>query len=260
MGAKNWSEEECNFLEDKWGTIPIPTIARTLGRTETAVKLKAYKLGLRRYIHSCEEITISQLVKALGVTYQYTVKRWISHGFPVKYKRSISKKYRVFKIEDFWKWAEQHKNLLNFSRFEKGMLGKEPAWVDVKRHADIKAAKYIKTQWTQEEDNILISMLNSYKYSYQEISDRLNRTGGAIKRRMVDLELKARPISADNHIPWTNEEVKMLLNLRNKGFTPELIANELDKRSPLAVRGKLDRMGLIGGNGESRTCIPGRCQ
>lgn len=259
MGAKNWNEEECNFLEDRWGTIPIPTIAKSLGRTEEAVKLKAYKLGLRRHIHACEEITMNQLVKALGGHYQYTVARWIRYGFPVKYKKSINKKYKVFKLEDFWKWAEQHKDILDFSKFEKGTLGKEPAWVDIKRHADIAASMYIKTPWTKEEDNILISMLNSYKCGYQDISDRLKRTGGAIKRRMIDLGLKQRPISADNHIPWTNEEVKILLNLRNKGFSPELIANDLEKRSPLAVRGKLERMGLIGGNGQSRRNIPSRC-
>lgn len=260
MGAKNWTKKECDFLEDKWGTVSIPTIAKSLGRTEYAVKLKASKLGLGRHLYSCEEITISQLVKVLGAHYNYTVDRWISYGFPVKYKKSVSKKYKVFKLEDFWKWAEQHRDILNFSKFEKGMLGKEPSWVDEKRQADIAAAKYIKTPWTIEEDNILINMLNSYKYSYQDISDRLKRTGGAIKRRMVDLGLKQRPLKADNHIPWTNEEVKILLNLKDKGFSPEVIANKLGgKRSSLAVRGKLERMGLIGNNVESRRNVSGGC-
>lgn len=202
MGAKNWTEEEYNFLEDKWGIVSIPTIAKSLGRTEDAVKLKAYKLGMRRHIHACEEITINQLIKALGGHYQYTVDRWIKHGFPVKYKKSVRKKYKVFKLEDFWKWAEQHKDIL----------------------------------------------------------DRLKRTGGAIKRRMVDLGLKQRPLKADNHTPWTNDEIKMLLNLRHKGFGPEAIANKLEgKRSSLAVRGKLERMGLIGGNGQSRRNVSSRC-
>ncbi|AGK97384.1 hypothetical protein [Clostridium pasteurianum] len=258
MGA-NWTEEECNFLEDKWGTISIPTIAKSLGRTEIAVKIKAHKLGLGRHLYSCEEITISQLVKVLGAHYTWAVDKWISYGFPVKYKKSVSKKYKVFKLEDFWKWAEQHRDILDFSKFEKGMLGIEPGWVKDKREADIAAAKYIKTPWTEEEDNMLMNMLNSYKYSYQDISDRLKRTGGAIKRRMVDLRLKQRPLKADNHNPWTNEEIKILLNLRHKGFGPEVIAKKLGgKRSSLAVRGKLERMGLIGGNGESRTVISTR--
>ena len=47
MGAgKAWSEEDLLYLESSWGKTKISTIAKKLGRTETAVKAKAFKLGL----------------------------------------------------------------------------------------------------------------------------------------------------------------------------------------------------------------------
>lgn len=262
MGNKNWTQEECDYLQDKWGMISIPSIAANLGRTVNAVKLKAVKMGLGRHIHSGEEITLNQLFNAIGKgsSYGWLSDRWCRYGLPVKMKKSINKKYKVIGIDAFWKWAVKHKGLLDFSKFELNMLGKEPTWVEAKRQADIAAAKYIKTPWTKEEDNTLINMLNSYRYSYQDISDRLRRTGGAIKRRILDLGLKQRPLKADNHIPWTNEEIKILLSLRSKGYTPEVIAQRLgEKRSALAVRGKIERMELVSSNGEARRDVPGGC-
>lgn len=244
MGNKNWTKSECEFLEDKWGSVSIPTIANNLNKSLNAVKIKAYKMNLGRHLHSGTEITINELCKAIGKgsSYSWLCDKWCRHGLPLKMKKSINKKYKVIEIDDFWKWAEKHKKLLDFSKFELNMLGKEPAWVKIKRQADIAAAKYIKTPWTDEDDNLLKDMLGSYKYSYQDISDRLRRTGGAIKRRMIDLGLKQRPLKADNHIPWTNAEIEKLLDLKKKGYSPETISKKLGTRSCLAVRGKLERM------------------
>jgi hypothetical protein len=248
MGNKNWTQEECSFLEDRWGIVSIPSIAATLGRTETAIKTKAIKMGLGRHLHSGAEITINELVKAIGKSssYGWINDRWCRNGLPVKFKKSVNKKYKVIEIEKFWKWAETHKDIVDFSKSEIHMLGKEPEWVDEKRTADIAAAKYKKTPWTKEEDNYLISLLNSYKYSYRDISERLMRTEGAIKRRVNDLDLKQRPLKADNHRLWTENELSILANLREKGYSPEVISERIGgTRSALAVRGKLERMELI---------------
>lgn len=248
MGNKNWTPEECSYLEDKWGVVSIPTIAATLGRTVNAVKSKAQKMGLGRHLYCGVEITINELANAIGKgkSYSWIIDRWTRNGLPIKYKKSINKRYKVIDIEDFWKWAEAHKGIIDFSKFEVNMLGKEPEWVDEKRKADIAAARYKKTPWTKEDDNNLISMLNSYKYSYREISERLRRTEGAIKRRVLDLRLKQRPLKADNHRPWTDEEVRLLVNLKDKGYSPEVISERIGgSRSALAVRGKLERMEMI---------------
>jgi hypothetical protein len=245
MTRKCWTEEECIYLEEKWGVVSIPTIASSLGRTLDAVRLKAFKLGLGRHLHCGEYITLCQLAKALGRSYTCILDTWIPRGFKYKTKVSVTKKYKITYIEDFWKWAKKNKDLMDFSKMEENTLGKEPKWVAEKRKADIAATRYKKTPWTSKEETLLKSLLNSYKYSYREISQRLGRTEGAIKKRMVDLGLMQRPIKADNHIPWTDREVALIVDLDSKGYTPEIISEKLGGiRSSIAVRGKLERMAI----------------
>jgi hypothetical protein len=133
------------------------------------------------------------------------------------------------KEKDLWKWLEANKHMVDFSKIGPNSLGKEPNWLKEKRNADyIKARKVKKSNesaWTTEEDNILKGMLSAYIYTYAEISDRLNRSQGAIKARIKNLGLKARPIRANIAYPddviisaherpnWSEEEVRQLLEL-----------------------------------------------
>ena len=164
----------------------------------------------------------------------------------MKKKKSIKRGYLVIYIDEFWDWAFKHKNIIDFSKFEENNLGEEPGWVKEQRKADVlKALRFKLTPWSKDEDSLLISMLNEYRYGYKEISQRLQRTEGAIKRRVLDLNLKQRPLKADNHNPWTFDEEMTLLDLRSKGYSPELIATRIS-RSALAIRGKVERMQKAG--------------
>lgn len=250
---RKWTDEEVEYLQDKWGTISIKTIAKNLGRTVAAIKMKSQKIGLSDARFCFEGITLKQLAEATNISYS-TYQNWVkSYDFPIK-KKVFAQTYKVKVVyyNDFWEWAEKNKQMINFSRFEKGILGPEPAWVDEKRTADFiklrKIKKSFNNAWTKEEDNILKGMLNAYQYTYPEISQRLNRSEGAIKRRILDLGLKARPIRLNNHIKYTPEEVELIVTLFDKGHCLEDIASRINK-SALGVRGKLERMGYKFSNG-----------
>lgn len=241
--GKKWTPADEEYLKEKWGETSIPGIAKKLNKSINAVKLKAGRLGLGRHLYSGEEITFLQLMTALGKrnNYGYCKDSWPKHGCPVKYKKSIKKKYMVIDVNDFWVWAQTHKNLLDFSRFERNVLGREPAWVPAKRKADILAKKFKTTPWMQMEDKQLIFLLNKYAYGYREISEMLCRTEGAIKRRIRDLGLKQRPVRADNNNPWSDEDIEKVKILHFLGNIPEIIAPEVN-RSACAVRGMIERL------------------
>lgn len=242
MGVeRNWTKEEVEYMEESWGKSPIPKIAEKLNRSVTAIKLKAYKTGLRRHIHSGDFITLNQLCRALKINYGYTGNMWIERGLPVKKKKSLNMKYRIIYIKDFWPWAERNKMLVDFSKVEKYILGPEPEWVYEKRKADIMAKKYKKTPWEPQDDERLISLLNSFCYTYRDISIKLERTEGAIVRRMGDLGLKQRPVKANNHNPWSPEDESILIDMYYKGYIAEIIAEEIP-RSAKAIKGKIERM------------------
>lgn len=234
MNNRRWTKEEFDYLIDNWGTVSIKTISKKLNRTEKAIDAKAYILGLGKQIESGEYVTVSELFKALGYTQfdTYKVTSWVKNRkFPVKHKTLRKRKFKVIHIDDFWKWAEKNKNFVDFSRFTRYGLGKEPDWVEDKRQNDILESKYKKSKWTQKEDEYLIFLVNQFKYSYQEISQLTGRTVGAISRRLIDLNVKARPIRANRHNKWTDEEIKLVDELILSGAGYQIISERIGRSS-----------------------------
>lgn len=239
-----WPPEKEEYLEEAWGNVSIPNIAKKLGKSIEAVKLKARRMGLGRHIHSGDYITLCQLLKALKVGYSTdTLNRWKAHNFPLKHKKSINQPVKVVYPKDFWAWAEHNKMLIDWGRVEPGTLGLEPQWVIHKRKADQLAAEYTRRRpWTPLEDAQFKAMLKSYRYTYRDISVALKRTEGALKRRFRDLKLKERPLIADKHdSPWTPDQVEKLVDLYYKGYIPEVMAEFIPK-SASAIKAKIERM------------------
>jgi len=67
-----WSAQEGAYLEANFHHVSAKTLARKLGRSPTAVKLKAKRLGLRKYD---EGYTASSLAEALGVDPHWVLAR-----------------------------------------------------------------------------------------------------------------------------------------------------------------------------------------
>ena len=241
-GSNWWSEEEKQYLEENWGKYSITSIADKLGRTVNGVKIKAYKMGLGNFLESGDYITLHQFMVAIGKERKesYLTMRLIRDGFPIHYKKIISKSVRIVYLEEFWKWAEKNQTKFDFTDFKEGALGAEPSWAKAKRKNDIKKSQVNQSPWTKDEDDRLEYYLNQYKYSYMDLSKMLNRTCGAIQRRVLDLGIKARPIKADNHTKWTEEEFNILTALIKERCSYAEMQGILGK-SDKAIRGMVFR-------------------
>ena len=245
-----WTEEEELYLQDHWGSKSASLIAKHLNRPYEGVRRKATELGLLNPTLHYDGITVRQLGLALGVS-GTTTNNWIrNHGFPAKNKVfSKKQKIAVVSFEDFWDWANEHKHLINFAKMEPLILGKEPDWVKERRMIDKRKFKE-RRPWTDKEINLLISMVKSYKYTYPEIASRLKRPESSIKKKLLDLNVKARALPLDKHIKYTDEEIDITLKMLKKGYSFNAIADELNKgsdrhlhKSASGIRGKLERMG-----------------
>ena len=245
--ARNWTKEEDEYLIEKWGTVSVKTLAKTLNRSENAIIVRKNRLGLGAFLDNGEYVTWHQLLLALGITggSGYKITSWVKNrGFPVHTKRVNSNSFRIVYLEKWWKWAEKNRDLLDFSKFEENVLGVEPEWVKEKRKHDVeKTRKYITTPWTKAEDEKLRRLVAKQKYTYDELSKMMRRTNGAIQRRLCDLEVKDRPIKADNHIRWTEDNFIKLGELIKAGYGYDLIAENIGKSSK-AVRGRVYQMYL----------------
>lgn len=239
--GKNWSEEEIAYLENRWGSVSIPAIAGKLGRTVNSVKIKARKLGLGRHLHNSTSITFFQFCEAIGKRNSYSSikQRWVHLGFPIHYQKSISKRFAMVDIDEFWEWAEKHKDIVDFHLIPEGIFGIEPDWVEEVRHSSYSGIVN-KKPWSKSEDDKLIYLLNKFCYTYDQLCKKLNRSEGAIKRRILTLGLKQRPIRNYSK-QWQDEEVHKLLKMRADGHCWEEIGRNLN-RSGSAVRGKYERL------------------
>lgn len=242
MGNKPWKQSELDYLQDSWGQVSLPGIAKHLGRTLTAIRVKAFRLELGRHLHCSEKVTLNQLFQALHASHSYSVILMKKYGAPIKTMRSVKMRYLVIDIDDFFNWAKEHKEVFSFARLEPCALGPEPQWVKEKRMADQeKSAMLNRTSWTEFEDSTLKSLLNEYKYGYREIAAMLHRSEGAIKRRIYDLKLKAWPLAEPKQGIWTPELETAVISMHEAGYCPDIIARHVNK-SAQAIRGKLERL------------------
>lgn len=242
---KKWTQEELDFLEEKWGVLSKKLIAKKLNRSLNSVIVKAVRLGLGRYINARDEITLNLLINTLGYknSYSWVSKKFENHNIPIKKMKIIDKSVKMVNINEFWKWAEKNKKILNFADFEEGALGKEPLWVKEKRNIDKNSLNKINRNrlWTKYEEQLLISKVKSMRYTYEELSKEFNRTEGAIKSRLNKLQTPYRPLERDRHIIWTEEENNTLLQMYKEGYGANQIARKINK-SEFSVK---ERVGIL---------------
>lgn len=260
---RNWTQEEVDYLRNVWGNVSVKNITKHLSRSVYSVLNKVNKLKLGTFL-SCGEryVTLSYLSEAVYGNQSsggYIKISWAQNrGLPLHTICRQKEKFEVVYIDEFWEWAYKNQSFLNFSKFEKYYLGAEPDWVDKKRRTDIRHSyKFITSPWTTVEDERLKKFLAEHKYSYRELSILLNRTEGAIQRRILDIDIKERPVKANNHIKWTAEEFKKLGEMIKSGYKYEEMSDVLCK-SVKAIRGrvfdyylteKLDKVRAIIGDG-----------
>lgn len=241
---KTWTADEIDYLISSWGNVNMATITKHLDRSECAIRLKAGKLNLGPFLtNGYRYITISNLYKLIrpNTSASYLKTSWVKNrNLPThNISRSSKTNFIVVYINEFWMWAEKNQYFLDFSKLERYQLGPEPDWVNPKREADILRNSLIKaTPWTSREDNLLKELLIKQKYGYKELSQILCRSEGAIQRRINDLNIKYRPVKADNHQKWTESEYTLLGEMIKCGSKYEEISDRIG-RSVKAIRGRV---------------------
>lgn len=239
--SKRWTNDEIEYLKESWGTIPISKIATTLSRTKLSVHRKAERLKLGAFLDNGDYISYKQLLEVLGFTYNSPYKlAWVrDRNFPVKEKKVNNSYRKIVYLNEFWQWAEKNQDVLDFSKLEYLILGKEPEWVAKKRNSDFIRTNDIKTSlWTEYEDNQLINLVKEYKYTTKQLSNILHRTESAIKKRLENLNCKYRPIPEPKHNNWTNTEVFILLKALKEETNWTAIKHLIPNHSERGIKGK----------------------
>lgn len=246
---KVWTKAEEEYLSEKWGTTSLKSIAKKLGRSENAVIVRIQRLGLGPGLQNGVRISWNTFVKTLlggSNSGGYFRKRLEAAGFPTHsqiVRGRNGARFTTVDIEEFWEFAEKHKDLFDFSRLEPLAFGPEPEWATRKRRLDaerLRTGHAHNDPWTCNEDRRLEMLISQHKYTYKELSEKLRRSEGAIKRRIYDIGLTEKPVRGKTR-PWTEAETQKLVQMRADGYGWDNIAEELG-RSALAIRGKYERI------------------
>lgn len=250
MAGRIWTAEEEEYLRRAWGSVSVPAIAHRLGRTTEAVACRANKLRLGRYIgHGTADLSICGLFRAIYpppepgrrspyCNYVHWRDRWLAEGLPVRRRRLTRKgSHLLVDLDDFWHWAEQHQELMNFKYFPEGNLGPEPRWVPEKRKRDRGGREKHKARWTAEEDSLLLALVRLQKWTYIELEQKMERSQQAIRARLERLGVPDRPLETERR-HWTEEETRTVLQMKARGETPEKIAKAVG-RTDNAVKSKI---------------------
>ena len=233
-------------MQENWGRVAVPGIAKALERSIDAVKVRVARLGLGPYLENGDYVTFNQLLLAVCGTYagsSYKLKSWVQNrGFPIHNKRRDKTVIRVVYLDEFWEWAEKNRSFLDFSKMEPLALGAEPDWVAEQRRKDFEAyALQRKDAWSSEEDSRLVMLVRQHKYTYAEISDMMHRSHGAIQRRCRDLGIKDRPVAMEGrgkNPTWTEDDFKALADGIRHGDSYTAIGRAVG-RSEKCVRSKV---------------------
>lgn len=135
----DWTQEELDYIREVWGDKTVPQIAKHLGRSVTAVKVKTARLGYIGQKWSGEMMSARKVSELLGVDVHTVCDFWIpKYGLKAKRRQlGVTKKTTtIIMFEDLLRWLEAHQDLWDSRRVEMYALGMEYDWLKEKRKAD----------------------------------------------------------------------------------------------------------------------------
>lgn len=187
----DWSETELNYLAEVWGEKTIPQIAKKLGRTINAVKIKSTRLGYRGQKWYGEMMSARKVAELLGVDDHTICDHWIlKYGLKGGRKRLGEKGYAtIIRFSDLLIWLEKNQDKWDSRKVELYGLGVEYGWLVEKRKADAKLPPKRAAKWTAAEDAQVIKLYKKGDLTYAEIAKELGRSRNAVANRIARLDV-----------------------------------------------------------------------
>lgn len=186
---RNWTKQQEADLLDMYGVYSFSHLSRRFGKTPYAIKCKYASLtGNWSALEAGGYVLTVDVADALGIC-DKTVRRWIeAYDLPATQlykKRNDSKRRQYYiSVEEFWKWAYEHKNLIVFSRVKRDVLLPEPTWLDVEIKNNKEIPPKTRQTWSKEEADQAYTWFMSGVH-YKEIAEKLGRTSHGVHRKLM---------------------------------------------------------------------------
>lgn len=170
-----WTQQEDEYLMGRYTIQPIETTAEKLNRSIIAVKKRAGLLGISKY----HDNTYAGMVAKNFHVSMSVIHRWAKQYGMLYYREKAGNGYRYrIDVKRFWEWAEDHKDLIDWKKYESRSLPPEPQWVR-EVMLDYKVTNQRKKFTQAEKDKI--KLLIARGVLYKDIALMLGRTTNSIK-------------------------------------------------------------------------------
>ena len=185
---KRYTEEELFKLEQSWGKVSVETIAKKLNRTPTAIKSKAFKIGLSGML-DCKDYLIASDIANILNTDRKTIKKHITERGLKARKKFLTKGRQVICIEysNFIEWLENNPNHWNSAKCDAlalEMMGINKDFLERKIKED--KEKLDKTSLSTKDIESIKELYKKY-YTYDDIAKKLNKNYSTIKWKIHTL-------------------------------------------------------------------------
>ena len=172
---REWTEQEVNYLKSRYLKQPVIVTAEKLNRTKQSVQKKAAKIGLKHYY--TDYLSAKMIAKCFGVDTTVPI-RWIEKlGLPAKKVVSETQTRYLIDSEDFWEWAEEHKDNINWTNFQENSIVPQPEWAHEQK-LNYKTKNHRK-KFTEQDRILMMGMLRK-GMSYRQIAEVMERTYDSI--------------------------------------------------------------------------------
>lgn len=242
MASEKWTDEEEQLLRDKYDKWYLKTIAEELGRTETSVRVKAYRLGLAsnkdRYGFSNDEVDYIvanfPTESTVKIAENLRCSQNKAYNFATKVLGLKKKKSEVV-------WSQEEIDFLteNLAMSYENLtkeLGKSKQLIK-RKIKELNLEKIWPSKWTKEEDQFLKD--NISKLPIADIKEKLEKNTTLIRNRCVYLGIEVPDLL---HVGWTEEQDDIL----RKCYGVKTISEtaELFGRTYSSIRSRRNKIGL----------------
>lgn len=173
-----WIKEEIEYLEKNYEKRGVDYIAKKLNRSHNSIKRKAQNMGLNAYV--CEELHVKVIARCFDCD-SLVVNRWIDKfDLPCRQIKRGQLLNKTIDTNKFWKWAEQHKDIIPWEKYDMYSILPQPSWVEeiVKNH--ISRCKNRRKSITAHDRRTVVRM-KQQGYTYKEIALAIGRTVDSVK-------------------------------------------------------------------------------
>lgn len=190
---RSWTKQEEAYMERMYEKQSAAETARKLKRTVVSVRKKARALGLNAY--ASEYCNASAIAECFQVDVE-VIRRWIeklhlpAQKILLNTKRDERQVRYLIDAHAFWKWAEEHRDKINWSRYIPLSLPPEPQWVEKERENCNKPRHH---QPVTPAERMEIRMMIRTGKTYEEIAKKLGRTRDGISHigRQIRLDMSS---------------------------------------------------------------------